>query len=253
MLAKIILFRPFYDDPPVVTPPVVTPPAKSFTQAEVDEIVNKRLNRHKGEQSKTLERLQELEKSQALTQEERDGLAEQIGNLQSTLMSKEELSAKELKKREEKYNQELKKHQEDATKWRTMFTESTIQQSLISEASSEEALYPDQIYGLLRNDTRLVEVLGDDGKPSGRLVPQVKFQGIDKDGKPTILDLPVKDAIKQMKEMPKFGNLFKSGAAGGLGGTNTGAGPKANLAETLKDPAKYAEWRKTHSLSELPI
>ena len=110
----------------------------------------------------------------------------------------------------------------DQTKlWKNRFTSSTIKTAITDAAVSADAYRPNQIVSLLRGMTELVDAM-EDGKPTGDLIPQVRFMGTDADGKPKELLLSVGEAIKQMKEDKNgdYGNLFNSGATGGLGKDN---------------------------------
>lgn len=255
-------FKTYYDGDTAVVDPVADPVAdpapapapavkivadapKTFTQAQIDDIVSKRVKNLKAESQKALTELQKLQQNQNLTQDERDTLAQQVEALQSQLLTKTELAAQELKKTQLKYDTELKVSKEEAIRWRDRYTTSTITQALVSAAATHEAVVPDQIVDLLKANTRLVEATDENGKVTGELVPMVKLKGTDKDGKSIILDLSVADAVKQMKEMPMYGNLFKSGAVGGIGGTNTPGAASGGLSDdALMDTQKYMEWRK---------
>ncbi len=65
------------------------------------------------------------------------------------------------------------------------------------------------------------------------------------DGKPVTLDVSVKDAVKRMREMDEYANLFIGDGTGGTGGsTRNSSGGNLNVAELAKDPVKYREARK---------
>jgi len=128
-----------------------------------------------------------------------------------------------------------------------LYASSTIERSLQDAAITGEAIQPRQIVSILGNTTRLTEVLGEDGKPTGRYAPVVTFNDQDKEGKPVTLELSPGDAIKRMRELPEYGNLFKGTAKGGLGEGGGAAGSRGGqpaLESLMKDPAAYAKWRK---------
>lgn len=238
------LFVPYYDDPPPVTPPVPPPPPEGiFTpdqQKKVDEIIKDRLKKTKVEQDKLVLQLDQLRKTKNLTDDEKVALQQRIDDMQSTLFTKEEIAAKEKKEIETRLTKEVEKVQSDAKIWRERFTTETINRALLDSAVEHKAVRPAQIVDLLANRTRLVER----ADAPGTFIPQVKLNGKDKDGKPVTLDLPVGEAIKQMKEMvEEYGNLFISDANGGIGGTTTTPAGGKSLGD-LKDTAKYIEARK---------
>lgn len=251
------VFRPYYDDPPVEgsggeggngnggegggTPP----PAKTFTQEQLDRIVSERLGRDKKDREKLISELDQLRQSSRLSEEEKEKLTEQIDQLQATLMTKEELAAKEKKELEMKYTKEREKLESEAKTWRERYTNETIDRAIIDAAVSAKAFKPSQIQAILRPTTRLVEELDSEGKATGNLVPKVKFQGRDAEGKPVTLDLTVSEVLKQMKEMPdEYGNLFASDFNGGAGSMHLGAGSGATGFGDLKDTDNYIAQRK---------
>ncbi len=198
---------------------------KTFNQEQVDRIVADRLARQKAQHEKVLGQLQDLEKNQNLTTEERDTLKTQIEEMRTSMMTKEELAAQERKRLETTHQSAVEKLTAEAGSWKTRYTTATIQRSILDAATLSEAIVPALLVDVLSPKTRLVEVKDADGKPTGELVPYAKFNSLDKDGKPIVLDLPVAEAVKQMKETPMmYGSLFKSGVTGGVGGTNVHQG-----------------------------
>ena len=215
---------------------------KTFTQEQLDKIIGERLKKAKTDQEKLVAQFTELKKSQNLSEEEKTTLQQHIDDLNSSLSTKEEIAAKEKKELEQKHAKDLDVKVKEAETWKSRFTTSTIERSLIDAAVEHKAVRPQQLVDLLSSKTRLVEEIVD-GRPTGRFVPQIKFEGKDKDGKSVMLDLPVKDAVKQMKgEEDTYGNLFLSDATGGTGQTTTPGGTRGNV--NLLDTATYIAQRK---------
>jgi hypothetical protein len=252
-------FVPVYDDDPGGGDPNAGADGgaddKTFTQVDVDRIVQERLKRDRvkssEEKSKLLNQLEELKSKTNLSQEEKDNLQARIDDLQATLMTKEELAAKKEKELQTKYSSELELAQNESKTWRERYTNSTIDRSLMDAAVSNKALRPKQIVSLLRGDTRLSEVIGEDGKPTGTYNVKVKLDTKDKDGNPTTLDLTVDEAVKQMKEMTEeYGNLFESDASGGTGqfsqtpGGGGGLGDLTNTENYIRQRRKGLELGK---------
>ena len=98
-----------------------------------------------------------------------------------------------------------------------------------------------------------LRAVDEDGKPTGDYEPRVAFPDKDKDNKPLTLDLTVAEAVKRMKELEKYGNLFEGGKKSGLGGTGSQTkGSNVDISEVAKkDPAKYRELRKLRETGAL--
>jgi hypothetical protein len=190
--------------------------------------------------------LEELKRSSSLTNEQRDELQTRITQLEEQYMTKEELAKRESTKQQKKWEQDLQAATQAGEQWKTLYSSSTIDRALQDAAIEGEALHPSQIVDLLRNRTQLTEVL-DNGQPTGRYATVVKFNDVNDDGENVLLELSPADAIKRMKELTdKYGNLFKGTGTSGIGGARgaDGSAPPAKLDDLLKDPVKYAEWRR---------
>ena len=191
--------------------------------------------------------LEQLKQNTRLTQEERDELQSRITQLEEQYMTKEELSKRENAKKEKTFQKEIETATKEKESWRNLYASETIDRSLQDAAIEGKALRPSQIVDILRNRTQLVEVMTSDGQPTGRYAPVVKFNDVNDEGKPVILDLSPSETIKRMRELTEnYGNLFEGTATSGLGETGGASGSKTQplLKEILADPAKYAEWRK---------
>lgn len=202
-----------------------------------------------------VKQLEQLKQSTRLTQDERDELQTRITQLEEQYLSKEELAKREQNKLEKKYTEDLQRAKDQQDTWKRLYSDSTIQREWQDAAIAGEVLelaIP-QVVEMFRHRTSLVERL-EDGNPTGTYAPVVKFNDISEDGSEVVLDLSPTDAIKRMKELPeKYGNLFKGTAVSGAGESGSTGGLKAQPAfqDLMKDPAKYAKWRKENP--DLPI
>lgn len=220
-------FYTFFDgDPVVVDPPVDDPapdpeggdPKKSFTQDEVNAMLARERKKVKEQTSKTVTELEQLKKAKGLTETEKATLQIKIDELQTSLMTKEELSKKEQDKIKNQHKKETDILSTDRDTWKDRFTTSQILQSITQAAAEHKAFSPNQIIALLKPMTSLKEVTTEDGTPTGVFQPRVKYPDTDKEGKEVTLDLTVPEAVKRMKETTdKYGNLFTETASGGLG------------------------------------
>jgi len=252
------------DDPPPAgdppagdpSPPAGDPPkgdgpdeVKVFSQKDVDRIVQSRLKKTTDEQKKLIGEINALKAKSDLTTEERKEWEERLETLNNSLLSEQELRAKELKRKEQEFTNVISEKDSEISKWQTMFTTSTITRALTDAAVEHKAFHPEQIVSLLDRKTRLVEDLHD-GKPTGRLVPKVRFEDTDDKGKPVTLDISPSEAIKRMTEIGKYQNLFEGKGTGGVGQRNhADGGKKPALALQAKDPAAYIKGRRDGSIT----
>ena len=214
-----------------------------FTQDQVDKIIAERLDRQKKQYSTAISELEALKAKSQLTAKERKDLEERIETMRSELLTKEEIAEQEKTKIQRKYKEDVDRLGSERDSWLKRYTDSTIIRSITDAAMSNEAFSPEQIVALLQNKTSLVEALDSEGKPSGELIPKVKFTDADKDGKPVTLDLTVGEAVKRMTEIGRYFNLFKGKGTGGAGATNTAGAGGVDIERLKKDPVAYRKAR----------
>jgi len=195
-----------------------------------------------------IKQLQQIRETVQMTQQQRDELESRIEQLQEQFMSKEELAKREAQKFQKEHQKAVESLSSERDRWQKLYATETIQRSLQDAAIAGEALNAEQIVAMLGPSTHLSEVVDPTGQPTGRFQPLVKFNDINSEGEPVVLDLSPADAIKRMRELEKHGNLFKGTATGGVGASGGGAagggGTTQKLSEIMKDPVKYREWRK---------
>lgn len=205
------------DPDPNAKPPE---PAKTLSQAEVDEIIKKRLGEERKkfdtERKADLERMAKLETDAAAKAD----LEKQIEELNSRYKTKDELAADALKKERTETAEKLKKAEVERDTWRKKFEEQTLLTQLQGAASKKskgadgkdvELHNPNQFVAFIRPLARLADKIVD-GKPTGEVEARVKMTIKGKE-----LDLSPDEAIKQASEDPDYHHWFKSGVVGGLG------------------------------------
>lgn len=224
---------------------------KSFTQDDVNKILAEDRRKHKAQVDKHVQELEQLKKSKSLSDQERHNLATKIEELQNSVLTKEQVAAKEQEKLKKTLEVTTKELTEDRDTWKNRFHTTQIQQAITSEAVTHQAFDSDALIALLEPKTRLVEVIDDDGKTTGQFVPKVKIQDKDKDGKIVSLDLTVPDAVAKMKENPRYGYLFKSTAAAGLGAGTAGGGRGGEVDPGSMNTSQYREWRKKEGMNKV--
>lgn len=206
---------------------------KLLTQEEFNKALAEDRKKHQEQTKKLIQDLENLKKSNNLTTEEKKKLTTQIEELNQQVMSKEQLLEKEKTRLQGEHQTELKTVRAESEMWRNRFTEATIIRTITDSAVQAEAFSPEQIVSLLETKTRLVEDTDTEGKGLGTFTPRVKFNDIDNEGKPTILDITVPEALKLMKDKTeKYGNLFKSNVNSGIGGSGSVGVPR------IADPRK---------------
>ena len=221
----------------------------TFTQEDLNKYLaderRKSENKYKKANESLLDELGALKGKAALTQSERDELDGRIEHLQSQLMTKEELSKREKEKLAKEHESRLSEALKQQEHWKHQFTESTISGAITGKSVEYGVMTPQHMVAILRPNTRLVEVLSEDGKPTGQYTPLVKFYDNDEKGNAVTLDLSVDDAIKRMKEMDQHRNLFKGEGSSGLGANTHSSNKSSSILDLLKnDPEKYRRLRK---------
>lgn len=219
---------------------------KKFSQNDLNRFLADDRRKHEKRVSDTVSQLEALQKAKGLSDQERGQLQTQIDELKSSLLTKEEQAHKEKERLERTHKETTTKLESDRDMWKLNFTREAISNAIITASSRHKAISAEQVQAILVPNTRITEVLGDDGKPTGQFVPKVKFADKDKDGKAIELDLTIEESVKRMKELPeRFGNLFESDSTGGLGGLGGSRRVGATDSTTPPtDPARYREWRK---------
>lgn len=216
-----------------------------LSQKKVNDLLAAERKKADADKGKLIEQLESFKKAKGLSEQERLTLTSQIDDLKNSMLTKEELSAKERSKLETDYKKTLTEKEQLAARNWGLYQNAIIDTQITQAASAADAYKAHQVLTVLKPLTTMVEDKDEDGKPKGSFTPRVKFPSM-KDGKAIELDLTVSEAVKQMKDSPEdYGNYFKSGVVGGLGGSG-GSGNVGGAAggKPPTDPAKYREWRK---------
>lgn len=203
-----------------------------------DEIEGLKKNRDalKGEKQKLLDQMNALLESNKLTEEERNGLKARVDDLESQVLSKEELAAKTAKKVREEAAGEIEKIKSQAKHFETLFTNSTVEAELTRAAQEAGAFSAAQVHALLAGRTRLEPVVDDDGKATGRYRTLTTVTVLDGD-KRVEKDMPTAEAVPAFLSLPENKNLvdskFRAGG-GATGGRTPQGGDNKNRSSTEK-------------------
>jgi hypothetical protein len=217
---------------------------KSFSQEELNKILAAERRKHQATANKAIEEAQALRARAQLTQQERGELDERLEQLKSELLTKEQQAKRNADRLKQKHQDEISSLTSERDTWQKRYTSATIERAIIDAAAENNAFRPQQIVAILGSDTRLVEALDDEGNATGNLSPKVRFADKDKEGKPVILELSPSDAVKRMKEMDDYLNLFKGEGTSGVGLRSHPSGRKPDVATLARDPAAYRAARK---------
>jgi hypothetical protein len=200
-----------------------------------------------GEKKKALADLQAVLDTAKMTDEERTRLKARVDELESQVMTKEELAAKAVKKAKEEAEGEKAKVKAQADHFQKLFTDSTIKATLFGAAQEAGAYSAEQIHGLLAGRTVLEEVRDDEGKPTGQYVPKTTVTVLDGD-KRIEKTLPAAEAVKAFLEQPENKNLVNSKALPGGGARQGGPNP-GTPPENMTSTAKIAAGLRARGLS----
>lgn len=195
---------------------------KPLTQEQVNAIVAAERKKHEAHVNKLSTELEALKSRSNLTAQEREEMESRLLALKTESMSKEEKAKLALQTEQKKWEAENKTLKEAHEKANSKYREYRIQNDLVAAAAGAKAFNPRTVVALLRSDTDLVEVLGEDGKPTGDDAVKVKYKTKGADGKPVILELEPAEAIKRLSEDEEHAFMFQSSGSGGGGNNNRG-------------------------------
>lgn len=219
---------------------------KQFNQEQVNTFLAEEKRKHQAQLRKMATDLEELKKTTTLTTEQKEGLEQRIEELQTQYMTSEERARQAEEAAKKEYDEQVENLTKERNSWQVKHAALVIDTAITKAAADQKALFVEQITALLIPRTKLAEKLDDEGKSTGDYEPKVAFPDKDKDEKPIILELTVPEAVKRMKELEQYGNLFEGGKTGGLGGTgSTTSGKPIDLVKiATEDPEAYRKLRE---------
>lgn len=212
------LNKTIYREGEGTSPPPPPPAARTFTQDEVNKFIADDRKKLQTAYTQTVEQLETLKQAKGTSDKEREELQVRIDTLNSQFQTKEQQLATERDTIKKKYDTDTKTLAEQANNWKGKFDNLMITNSILSASSTHKAVNPTQMVLMLQGQAQVVEQVSDDGKGTGTYVVKTKVKSKDKDGKVTELDMPIDDAIGEMKKNDDFFNLFVGDDTSGLGG-----------------------------------
>ena len=119
--------------------------------------------------------------------------------------------------------------------------------ALLDAAVSGDAYNADTLMAVLRPMTQLKPIVDEKtGKETGRFRPVVDFPDTDPEtGQPIVTQHTPQSAVKRMKQLPVYVNLFKSGVVSGAGANTAGvmSGGKVDLKSLTSNMDAYMALR----------
>lgn len=240
--------QPAPDPAPAPTPTSEAKP-QVFDQEKVNKIVADEKRKHQEQLKKALAEIDALTTRSSLTEKERAELEARLETVRSESLTKEQLAKKKLKELQDEKDGRIKQLELEKKEWEDRYMNTTIQRSLVDAAAKHQAYAPEQIVYMLKDNTRLVKELDEEGKPTGNYVAKVKLQDTSPEGQPVTLEFSPDAAVERMKELDKYKNLFQAEGTGGLGLLSSPPSKKADLATLASDPEAYRKARKEGHVS----
>ena len=185
------------------------------------------------------ERLTDNEQLRAEFQQKHE---EAEAKLAEFLSEKENLQ-KQAKQVKDELTGKLTAAEKQAKDWEQRYQDSSIKRELLDAASQNDAFSAQQMVNMLKANTKLVAVKDEAGKDTGEYQVMVGLEDV-VDDKPVITILSPDAALKRMKQLPMYQNLFKAGVVSGVGGGNADTSTKIPADAKNMTQAQYHELRK---------
>jgi hypothetical protein len=209
--------------------PIGGDPAARFNQDQVNKIVQDRLAKDRKQNTTKYHALetsyQELLANQSLGDEERTKLEGQLEDLRKQHRTKEEQAKHDRLALQDQFEVKLAEATQQAEHWETQYRTSTVTRSLMDAAVTHDAFMPEQVVTILRDHTKLVEPVDENGKviKGAPLAAMVDLPDTDVDtGKPIVTQRTPAEAVTRLKELQP--NLFKANVVSGVGGNSSTGG-----------------------------
>lgn len=244
--------RAYFNDsppppPPPAVPPVPPPPPapRTFTQDEVNAMIAADKRKVKAENDALVAQLEELRKASGLTQQQKDELDARITTLSQQHLTDQQRLQAQLDAANKKAKEQAEALEGESRKWKGEYEKLLVTNEIILGATEAKAARNEQMLDLLLPKAKVVPEMGEDGQPTGRYVAKLPMTVIDsKTKKPVVVELPVREAIAEMRKQPGNENLFLTDGKPGIGGINHGGGGGGGPVDVTKmSPADFRKMR----------
>ena len=221
---------------------------KSFTQEDVNTALAKQKRENQIANTKIIEELEAVKAKAELSKTERDELDVRIKAMKQANMTKEELAKQDRLTTDSEHEAAVITLTTERDIWKNRYTNETISRSIVDASVEHDAVSPEQIIAILQSKTQLEETQDGEGKKTGRYEPMVDLDVIDDAGQTKTLHLTPSAAVKKMREIEKYQNLFNAKGTGGLHQYNRSAGSgdkgQVDMQKLAQDPVAYREARE---------
>ena len=212
----------------------------TFTQEQVNKFLSEDRRKNETTQKAKVKALLEEKEakiteainSKTLTEQERDQLKADKEAVQTQLKdyrSKEETLRREQLQLKTESDTKVTVAEKRAQDWEGRYRDAQVNRELLDASINNDAFNATQLVEILQPKTKMVEVKDTAGQGTGQFQIMVDLKVVDDKGVMSVVQCSPAEAVKKMKTCPTlYGNLFKTAATGGVGGTSaTGANPGA--------------------------
>lgn len=228
--SKNISSRTYFDDPPAVPPPppppAVPPPppppaGKTFTQADVDRMMAEHRRGLQAANQELADQITEISAKANLTESQKAELDAKITTLQTQHLTEAQKLTQQVEAEKKRVAALEDSSKKEVDLWRGNFQELLVTNSILKGAKAHDAAFEEQMLDMLRPKAKVVPATDEQGNViPNRFVAKMPVTMTDPKTKALVtVELPIEDAIGEMRKDAKHGNLFLTGGKPGLGGT----------------------------------
>jgi hypothetical protein len=223
-------------------------PERKFTQEQVNKMVGTR-NKALQEKYQVLEgTYTELLEQTNLSDAAREKLEGELEAVQAQMRTKEQQQEFERKKAETKFEAELAKAREQGNYYQNLFESSVTTRAISDAAIENDGCRAEDFIAHLGPRTEVTIELDSEGQKTGNLVPMVNWEVKDENGAIVKVKKTPEEVVKLMQEdKAKYGHLFRSNVAQGVGAGTAHASPTitGKVDHKAISDADYFELSKT--------
>jgi hypothetical protein len=239
--------RTYFNDPPVVPPPP-PPPAKTFTQDEVNALMAENKKTLQKQNAELVAQLETLKQGKGLSEQEKADLQTRIDQLSTQHMTETQRLQAALDAANKTAKTQVESLTGESKKWQGEYQRLLVTQGILQGVAAHKAADPtgEQLISMLMPRAKVVEIVDDAGQATGVYQAVLPVTVLDKAKKPVVVELPIAEAIGEMRKDTKNANLFLTDGKPGYGGNNsgTGGGGGKPAFDPTMSPSDYRKHRK---------